>query len=193
MIRYAVMVGEEKGGEVHHLITRDEVTLTLRSLLVTRDGETWEDSGVVMDSQTLRPLSSRKNIPYPAAGGVLELDTRYQEHAASIRLRSPAGTKEASIPLIGPTYDLEQIPLLFSLLDPTAIESLNVSILVPISGMVWRGRLRRVSEDTESIRFRFTLAGEVLYFRFSREAPYLPLEIEAPHRGYVLRKVEGRL
>ncbi|MBP9016102.1 MAG: hypothetical protein KBH15_06325, partial [Candidatus Atribacteria bacterium] len=101
---------------------------------------------------------------------------------AQIKITSPEGTKEATISIPSPTFDSEEIPYLIGKLS---YEEKAISVLVPISGMVWRGEIQKIAESEEEETFRFTLGGEITYLRYQKEIPRL-LELQAPQRGYNL-------
>ena len=187
-LRYAVIAGGEKQAEMHYSFVQENGRLIMRSTAHSLEEEFWEDGEVIMDLFDFTPIESRKAVPLPAA--LMEVTTRYEEGAADIILRAPQGTKHTRIRLPVPAYDLEQVAFLPVFLSLPEKEEWEIPVLVPVSGMHWRGRFQRIEEDTETILFKFILAVEVLYFRYSKDEPRLLLTMDAPHRGYTLELIQ---
>lgn len=187
-LRYAVIAGGEKQAEMRYSFVQENGTLVMRSTAHSLEEEFWEDGEVIMDPLDFAPIESHKTVPLPAA--LMEVTTRYGEGEATITLNAPPGTKESRVPVPEPVYDLEQVPFLPVFLSLPEKDEWEIPVLVPVSGMHWRGRFQKIDEDSETVLFRFILAAEVLYFRYTRDEPHLMLTMDAPHRGYTLELIE---
>ncbi len=178
---YKIMVQEKEAGKMIYEVEEENGVLQIRSFIQLSQGERERDAQITILRDTYEPLHSQKWVKLP--GGEIVIETIYEERKAQIKITSPEGAKEATISLPSPTFDSEEIPYLIGKL-PCEKEKV-ISVLVPISGMVWRGKIQKIAQSEEEETFRFTLGGEITYLRYQKEKPRL-MELQAPQRGYNL-------
>ncbi|MDI3543662.1 MAG: hypothetical protein PWP57_1267, partial [Candidatus Atribacteria bacterium] len=176
---YKIIMREQEVGKMIYEVEEEDGAWQIQSF-IEAEGRREQDAQLTISSDTYEPLHSKKWVRIP--GGEIVIETTYQEGKAQIKIISPEGTKEATISIPSPTFDSEEIPYLIGKLS---CEEKTISVLVPISGMVWRGKMQKIAETEEEETFRFTLGGEITYLRYQKEIPRL-LELQAPQRGYNL-------
>ena len=178
---YKIMVQEKEIGKMIYEVEEENNFLQIKSFIKLAEKEMERDAQLTILRDTYEPLRSQKWVKIP--GGEIVIETTYEERKAHIKISSPEGTKEATISLPSPVFDSEEIPYLIGKLS--CEQEKAISVLVPISGMVWRGKIQKIAENEEEEIFRFTLGGEITYLRYQKEKPLL-LELQAPQRGYNL-------
>ena len=176
---YKIIIREQEVGKMIYEVEEENGAWQIQSFIEV-EGKREQDAQITISPDTYEPLHSQKWVRIP--GGEIVIETTYQEGKAQIKITSPEGTKEATISIPSPTFDSEEIPYLIGKLS---YEEKAISVLVPISGMVWRGEIQKVYESEEEETFRFTLGGEITYLRYQKETPRL-VELRAPQRGYNL-------
>ena len=177
---YKIMVQEKEMGKIIYEVEEENGVWQIQSFIEV-EGKREQDAQITISPDTYEPLHSQKWVRIP--GGEIVIETIYQEGKAQIKITSPEGTKEATISIPSPTFDSEEIPYLIGKLSCEGKKV--ISVLVPISGMVWRGEIQKIAESEEEETFRFTLGGEITYLRYQKETPRL-VELRAPQRGYNL-------
>ncbi|HXL01731.1 MAG TPA: hypothetical protein PK016_01205 [Candidatus Atribacteria bacterium] len=176
---YKIIIREQEVGKMIYEVEEENGAWQIQSFIEV-EGKREQDAQITISPDTYEPLHSQKWVRIP--GGEIVIETTYQEGKAQIKITSPEGTKEATISIPSPTFDSEEIPYLIGKLS---YEEKAISVLVPISGMVWRGEIQKIAESEEEETFRFTLGGEITYLRYQKETPRL-VELRAPQRGYNL-------
>ena len=176
---YKIIIREQEVGKMIYEVEEENGTWQIQSFIEV-EGKREQDAQITISPDTYEPLHSKKWVRIP--GGEIVIETIYQKGKAQIKITSPEGTKEATISIPSPTFDSEEIPYLIGKLS---CEEKAISVLVPISGMVWRGEIQKIAESEEEETFRFTLGGEITYLRYQKEIPRL-VELRAPQRGYNL-------
>ncbi len=178
---YKIMIQEKEAGKMIYEVEEENDLLQIRSFIKLAEEERERDAQLTILRDTYEPLHSQKWVRIP--GGEIVIETIYEERKARITITSPEGTKEATISIPFPTFDSEEIPYLIGKLS--CEKEKVISVLVPISGMVWRGKIQKIAQSEEEETFRFTLGGEITYLRYQKEKPRL-MELQAPQRGYNL-------
>jgi len=176
---YKIIIREQEVGKMIYEVEEENGNWQIQSFIEV-EGKREQDAQITISPDTYEPLHSQKWVRIP--GGEIVIETIYQKGKAQIKITSPEGTKEAIVSIPSPTFDSEEIPYLIGKLS---CEEKAISVLVPISGMVWRGEIQKIAESEEEETFRFTLGGEITYLRYQKEIPRL-LELQAPQRGYNL-------
>ncbi|WP_369018800.1 hypothetical protein QBE54_02565 [Thermatribacter velox] len=115
--------------------------------------------------------------------GTLFIESNYCDDHIEVFLSGEAGKKRAFLPLKELAFDLEQLPFLIGKEQPESVQSLLV--LIPISGMIWKARVKKLQKSPNGSLFLLQVAGEKLYLSYKNNQFY-PEEIEAPQRGYRL-------
>lgn len=177
---YKIIIREQEVGKMIYEVEEENGAWQIQSFIEV-EGKREQDAQITISPDTYEPLHSQKWVRIP--GGEIVIETTYQEGKAQIKITSSEGTKEATISIPSPTFDSEEIPYLIGKLS--CEEKKVISVLVPISGMVWRGEIQKIAESEEEETFRFTLGGEITYLRYQKETPRL-VELRAPQRGYNL-------
>lgn len=165
---------EEKGDLLH-------VTINLSSEVQNRkEAELW------FSTQNGLPIRSLKWVYTPQ--GILELESNYYGDYLEIHLSAPQGQKRSRISLKKPVFDFEQLFFVVTKWQNRSTASLPV--FVPISGMVWKARLKKIQDSSSKKLFLVQIAGEKLYLTYEHEELY-PSKVKAPQRGYqlVLKRV----
>ncbi len=178
---YKIIIQEQEVGKMIYEVEEENGAWQIQSFIEV-EGKREQDAQITISPDTYEPLHSQKWVRIP--GGEMMIETIYEEGKAHIKITSPEGTKETIISIPSPTFDSEEIPLPY-LIGNLSCEEKTISVLVPISGMVWRGKIQKIAESEEEETFRFTLGGEITYLRYQKEKPRL-LELQAPQRGYNL-------
>lgn len=176
---YRIIIREQEVGKMIYEVEEENGNWQIQSFIEV-EGKREQDAQITISPDTYEPLHSQKWVRIP--GGEIVIETIYQKGKAQIKITSPEGTKEAIVSIPSPTFDSEEIPYLIGKLS---CEEKAISVLVSISGMVWRGEIQKIAESEEEETFRFTLGGEITYLRYQKEIPRL-LELQAPQRGYNL-------
>lgn len=178
---YKIMVQEKEIGKMIYEVEEENNFLQIKSFIKLAEEEMERDAQLTILRDTYEPLRSQKWVKLP--GGEIVIETIYEERKAQIKITSPEGAKEATVSLPSPVFDSEEIPYLIG--KPPCEKEKVISVLVPISGMVWRGKIQKIAQSEEEETFRFTLGGEITYLRYQKEKPRL-VELQAPQRGYNL-------
>lgn len=185
---YQVVAGEQIVGKIEYHLFQEENSshLTITSFIqVGEESEPEKSAQLIINQTDFTPITSKSWINLP--NGTLYLETNYYPDYALITLESPQGEKQITVPLKEITFDAEGVPFLLNFLDPEKLEEEIFSILIPISGMLWRGKATKIEEDEETVLIQFNLAGEILYFKYEKGEANTPfLEMQAPYRGYNL-------
>jgi len=143
-----------------------------------------KDAEFILNREDLSPRLSKKWLQI--SEGEILLEAQYSEKEVVLTLSSPYGNKKTSFRISQPVYDMEQMFFLLSLNKAINFENQRFSVLIPASGMIWNGRMQKISEDEDSFEVKYTLAGEIIYLRYQKKEPYRLLTLRAPHRGYDL-------
>lgn len=160
---------EGKGDVLH-------VTITLSSETQDRkEAELW------FSAKNGLPIRSLKWVYTPQ--GTLELESNYYSDHLEIHLSTPQGQKRSRIYLKKPVFDFEQLFFVVGKWQNRSTASL--SVFVPISGMIWKARLKKIQDSTSKKSFLVQIAGEKLYLTYEHEELY-PSKVKAPQRGYQL-------
>ena len=148
---------------------------TFLSLLARSCAELW------FSTQNGLPIRSLKWVYTPQ--GILKLESNYYGDHLEIHLSAPQGQKRSRIYLKKPVFDFEQ--LFFLVAKWQNRNTASFPVFVPISGMVWKARLKKIQDPTTKKSFLVQIAGEKLYLIYEHEELY-PSKVKAPQRGYQL-------
>jgi len=160
---------QEEGNTLHILVTLSQGTEN------RKEAELW------LAKQNGLPIRSRKWVYTPR--GTLFIESNYYADHIEVLLSAEAGKKKAFLSSKGSVFDLEQLPFLIGNEQLKSVQSLPV--LIPISGMIWKARVKKLQESPDKTLFLLQVAGEKLYLYYKNNQFY-PEKIEAPQRGYQL-------
>ncbi|MEN3186401.1 MAG: hypothetical protein ABDK94_10370 [Atribacterota bacterium] len=179
---YQILTPHGEEGQIQYVVESLDTCFHVVSSLITTHGTSRKNSEF-FTSHNWEPKLSYKWIQTPR--GEVVLESRYYENTITLQLQAPWGEKMTRLHFSPPVFDVEEVPLLLSALLEGKTKEGIISIFISVSGMVWKGKFRSVEENGEEITFRFTLAGEVMFFRY-RKNDLMPQEMHFPHRGYTL-------